>query len=115
RGRRLVPYTGCTPKAPSPRDKIYQRAATHSPGIAGVSHIRWIFHHDPSQVKHMSLPTVCLSRQILNVRVDATNYADATARVLAWAQQSRSGYVCLATVNSIMEAHTSREYKRVLH
>lgn len=54
------------------------------------------------------------SRHILNVRVDATTYADATARIIAWAQESRSRYVCLATVNNIMEAHGSREYQRVM-
>jgi N-acetylglucosaminyldiphosphoundecaprenol N-acetyl-beta-D-mannosaminyltransferase len=62
----------------------------------------------------MSSPTGFQSRHILNVRVDATTYADATARVIAWAQETRSCYVCLATVNSIMEAHGSREYQRVM-
>jgi N-acetylglucosaminyldiphosphoundecaprenol N-acetyl-beta-D-mannosaminyltransferase len=57
---------------------------------------------------------VCPSRHILNVRVDATTYADATARVIAWAKEARSCYVCLATVNNIMEAHGSREYQRVM-
>jgi N-acetylglucosaminyldiphosphoundecaprenol N-acetyl-beta-D-mannosaminyltransferase len=57
---------------------------------------------------------VCESRHILNVRVDATSYTDATARVLAWAQESRSCFVCLATVNSIMEAQASGEYQRVM-
>jgi N-acetylglucosaminyldiphosphoundecaprenol N-acetyl-beta-D-mannosaminyltransferase len=65
------------------------------------------------RVNEMFSP-VCESRHILNVRVDATSYVDATARVLAWAQQSRSCYVCLATVNSIMEAHASGEYQRVM-
>lgn len=62
----------------------------------------------------MNPPAVCLSRHILNVRVDATTYADATARVIAWAEQARSCYVCLATVNAIMEAHGSREYQSVM-
>jgi len=62
----------------------------------------------------MSSQMVCPSRHILNVRVDATTYADATARVIAWAQEARSCYVCLATVNNIMEAHGSREYQRVM-
>jgi N-acetylglucosaminyldiphosphoundecaprenol N-acetyl-beta-D-mannosaminyltransferase len=54
------------------------------------------------------------SRHILNVRVDATTYADATGRIIAWAQEARSRYVCLATVNNIMEAHGSREYQHVM-
>lgn len=57
---------------------------------------------------------VCPSRHILNVRVDATTYTDATARVIAWAQESRSCYICLATVNAIMEAHGSRVYQAVM-
>jgi N-acetylglucosaminyldiphosphoundecaprenol N-acetyl-beta-D-mannosaminyltransferase len=62
----------------------------------------------------MNPPAVCPSRHILNVRVDATTYADATARVISWAQEARSSYVCLATVNAIMEAHGSRKYQRVM-
>src|SRR5580704_8579032 len=59
-------------------------------------------------------PLLLESRHILNVRVDATTYADATASVIAWAKEPRSCYVCLATVNNIMEAHGSREYQRVM-
>ncbi len=59
----------------------------------------------------MNSLAVCPSRHILNVRVDVTSYADATARVIAWARASRSCYVCLATVNAIMEAHGSSEYQ----
>lgn len=62
----------------------------------------------------MNSLSICPSRHILNVRVDATTYADATARVIAWAREARSCYVCLATVNSIMEAHGSREYQHVM-
>ena len=62
----------------------------------------------------MNPPAVCPSRHILNVRVDATTYADATARVVSWAEEARSCYVCLATVNNIMEAHGSRDYQSVM-
>jgi N-acetylglucosaminyldiphosphoundecaprenol N-acetyl-beta-D-mannosaminyltransferase len=62
----------------------------------------------------MRPPAVCPYRHILNVRVDATTYADATERVIAWAKKARSCYVCLATVNSIMEARGSRPYQRVM-
>ncbi len=54
------------------------------------------------------------SRHILNVRVDATNYEDATARILGWAREARSCYVCLGTVNAIMEARASGAYQRVM-
>jgi len=56
----------------------------------------------------------CPNRHILNVRVDATTYSDATMRVIAWAREARSSYVCLATVNAIMEAHGSYAYQRVM-
>ena len=46
--------------------------------------------------------------------MDATTYAEATAQVIAWVQEARSCYVCLATVNNIMEAHGSHEYQRVM-
>ena len=54
------------------------------------------------------------SRRILGVRVDSTSYADATQRIIAWAKQRQSRYVCLATVNNIMEAHDCLRYAEVL-
>ena len=62
----------------------------------------------------MVTDTLFESRQILNVRVDATTYADATASVLRWAADGRSCYVCLANVRSLMEARASREYQAVM-
>lgn len=52
--------------------------------------------------------------KILGVRVDRTSYAEATERVLGWARQRRSCYVCCAAVNNIMEARRSPEYRRVM-
>lgn len=54
------------------------------------------------------------SRHILDVRVDATSYPDATARVIAWAREHRSAYVCVSAVNNIMEARASAEYREVM-
>jgi N-acetylglucosaminyldiphosphoundecaprenol N-acetyl-beta-D-mannosaminyltransferase len=54
------------------------------------------------------------SRQILGVRVDATTYADAVARICEWARGGRSAYVCCAAVNNIMEAHDSPEFRAVM-
>ena len=48
------------------------------------------------------------------MRVDATNYAEATERILAWAGEGRSCYACVAAVNNIMEARASREYQTVM-
>src|SRR5262249_43124966 len=40
---------------------------------------------------------------------------DATRQVLAWANESRSCYVCCAAVNNIMEARESSEYRDTMH
>ena len=53
-------------------------------------------------------------RSILGVRIDATTYADATERVLAWARRGESRYVCCAAVNNIMEARRSPDYRAVM-
>jgi N-acetylglucosaminyldiphosphoundecaprenol N-acetyl-beta-D-mannosaminyltransferase len=54
------------------------------------------------------------SRRILGVRVDGTGYAPVTRRILAWAAEGRSCYVCLGAVNNIMEARDRPDYREVL-
>lgn len=51
---------------------------------------------------------------ILGVRIDATSYADATARIVRWAERGESRYVCCANVHVVMEAQDSSTYARVL-
>ena len=53
-------------------------------------------------------------RTILGVRVDATSYVDATEHIIDWAKRGESCYVCLGTVNNIMEARDSAEYRTVM-
>jgi N-acetylglucosaminyldiphosphoundecaprenol N-acetyl-beta-D-mannosaminyltransferase len=53
------------------------------------------------------------SRRILGARVDATSYVDAVNRVTAWARLGESRYVCAASMNNIMEAHDSPEFKAI--
>jgi N-acetylglucosaminyldiphosphoundecaprenol N-acetyl-beta-D-mannosaminyltransferase len=53
-------------------------------------------------------------RQILDVRVDAVDYESAIARILRWARQGRSSYICCACVHSIMVAHDSSEYRNAM-
>lgn len=55
------------------------------------------------------------SRYILGMRVDATSYDDAARRVLSWAQAGESRYVCVATVNNVMESHDSPEFRRIMN
>ena len=59
----------------------------------------------------MSLP----SRHVLNMRVDATSYEDASRRVLGWAREGRSAYVCVATVHMTMEAFDSAAFRQVVN
>ncbi len=57
------------------------------------------------------------SREILGVRVDATNYERATEQIVSWASFSAPGpaqYVSLCTVNQIMEARGSPGYAQVM-
>jgi N-acetylglucosaminyldiphosphoundecaprenol N-acetyl-beta-D-mannosaminyltransferase len=50
---------------------------------------------DPPPLEH---------RHVLGMRVDATSYADASARVLAWAREGTPRTVCVANVHMTMEA-----------
>lgn len=54
-------------------------------------------------------------RHVLGQRVDATSYADATARVIDWAKKGESRYVCLANVHVMMEAWDSDEFRRIIN
>jgi N-acetylglucosaminyldiphosphoundecaprenol N-acetyl-beta-D-mannosaminyltransferase len=49
------------------------------------------------------------------MRVDKTSYHDAAERVLVWARDRQSRYVCVATVNNVMEAYDSGEFRRIMN
>ena len=53
------------------------------------------------------------SRDVLGMRVDATSYEDASQRVVRWAREGRSAYVRVASVNDVMQAFDSEEFRRV--
>jgi N-acetylglucosaminyldiphosphoundecaprenol N-acetyl-beta-D-mannosaminyltransferase len=55
------------------------------------------------------------SRRVLNMRVDATTYEDASRRVFRWAREGRSAYVCVATVHMTMEAYDSAAFRQVVN
>jgi N-acetylglucosaminyldiphosphoundecaprenol N-acetyl-beta-D-mannosaminyltransferase len=55
------------------------------------------------------------SRSVLGMRVDATSYEDASRRVVRWAHEQRSAYVCVATVHMVMEAFDSAPFRRVVN
>ncbi|MCS6952659.1 MAG: WecB/TagA/CpsF family glycosyltransferase [Bryobacterales bacterium] len=52
---------------------------------------------------------------ILGMRVDATDYVRATRQIVAWARRGESRYVCCASVNNVMEAYDSAEFRRVMN
>ena len=56
-----------------------------------------------------------LSRHILGMRLDATNYAEAAGSVIGWARAGESRYLCAASVNNVMEAHDSRDFLRIMN
>ena len=55
------------------------------------------------------------SRLIVDMRVDATSYDDATRRILDWAEESSSRSVFIATVNNVMEAHEDPAFLDVMN
>jgi N-acetylglucosaminyldiphosphoundecaprenol N-acetyl-beta-D-mannosaminyltransferase len=64
--------------------------------------------------KTLALPPLP-HRYILGTRVDATSYADASARILQWARASESRYVCACNVHMVMEAHDVEDFQRVVN
>jgi N-acetylglucosaminyldiphosphoundecaprenol N-acetyl-beta-D-mannosaminyltransferase len=54
------------------------------------------------------------ARRILGTRVDATSYRHAADAVLGWAEGGESRYVCVATVNNLIEAHDDPAYRQVM-
>jgi N-acetylglucosaminyldiphosphoundecaprenol N-acetyl-beta-D-mannosaminyltransferase len=56
------------------------------------------------------------ARAIVGMRVHATSYADAAARVLGWAaRDDRRRYVCVSTVHMVMEGHDDRAFQRLVN
>jgi len=55
------------------------------------------------------------SRSLLGMRVDATSYADAAARIVAWASEGASKAVAVATVNNVMEGHDDPSFRDVMN
>jgi N-acetylglucosaminyldiphosphoundecaprenol N-acetyl-beta-D-mannosaminyltransferase len=54
------------------------------------------------------------ARRILGMRVDATSYAHASHEILRWARQGESRYVCVATVNNVIEAYDDPDYQAAI-
>jgi N-acetylglucosaminyldiphosphoundecaprenol N-acetyl-beta-D-mannosaminyltransferase len=52
---------------------------------------------------------------ILPIRVDNTNYDDATNRILTWAVYGEKRYVCVANVHMAMEAHKDDRFRKIVN
>jgi N-acetylglucosaminyldiphosphoundecaprenol N-acetyl-beta-D-mannosaminyltransferase len=55
------------------------------------------------------------SRHIVGMRVDATSYWDATERVMAWARNNETRYVCVASVNNVMHTRDDASYAAMMN
>jgi N-acetylglucosaminyldiphosphoundecaprenol N-acetyl-beta-D-mannosaminyltransferase len=56
-----------------------------------------------------------MSPSILGMRVDPTSYRAASEQVCAWAASGESRYVCVATVNNVMEAWDAPGFQDVMN
>jgi N-acetylglucosaminyldiphosphoundecaprenol N-acetyl-beta-D-mannosaminyltransferase len=54
------------------------------------------------------------ARHILGMRVDATSYVHAAHEILSWAHKGESRYVCVATVNNVIEAYDDPAYGAIM-
>ena len=52
---------------------------------------------------------------VLGMRVNVTSYARASSTIRDWAEQGASKYVCVATVNNVMESYDSPQFQRVMN
>lgn len=59
--------------------------------------------------------TESINRDILNMRVDVTNYPDASSRIIHWADEGKSGYVCAANVHMVMETHDDPSFNHIVN
>jgi N-acetylglucosaminyldiphosphoundecaprenol N-acetyl-beta-D-mannosaminyltransferase len=48
------------------------------------------------------------------MRVDGTSYEHAATEIMGWASRGESRYVCIATVNNVIEAHDNPAYQQVM-
>lgn len=55
------------------------------------------------------------SIQIIGMNVNATSYSHASQAICDWALKQASKYVCIATVNNVMESYDSAEFRRVMN
>ncbi len=68
------------------------------------------------QLTVLSEPSSALeSRHIVGMRVDRTDYDDAAARIVSWGGRRESRYVCVASVNNVMESRGSEAFRQIMN
>lgn len=61
------------------------------------------------------MSTAIAQESILGTRVNATSYLHAAIAVCEWAGRRESKYVCIASVNNVMEAYDSQAFQLVMN
>ncbi len=55
------------------------------------------------------------NRSILRMRLDGTSYFDATERIVSWAKDAQSEYVCIANVHMTMEVYDDPSFASLVN
>jgi N-acetylglucosaminyldiphosphoundecaprenol N-acetyl-beta-D-mannosaminyltransferase len=63
----------------------------------------------------MAMNGALASRRIVNIRVDATSYEDASRRVTDWAMSGQPRFVAIASVNNVIQASDDGNFARTMH
>ena len=58
---------------------------------------------------------ICPATYVLGMKVNSTSYDHASDSICAWARQGQSKYVCVSSVNNVMEAFDSASFMRVMN
>src|SRR5260370_9422827 len=72
-------------------------------------------HKSPELSEPFSVDRILPSHHILGMRVDATSYDDATCRIVGGARGRESRYVCVASVNNVMQSYDDPAFLRLLN
>jgi len=72
-------------------------------------------HLPPELSEPFSVDRILPSQHILGMRVDATSYDDATCRIVGWARGRESRYVCVASVNNVMQSCDAPAFRRLMN
>src|SRR2546421_568360 len=72
-------------------------------------------HLAPELSEPFGVDRTLASHHILGMRVDATSYGDATCRIVGWARGRESRYVCVASVNNVMQSYDAPAFRRLMN